>query len=103
MSKNELWVLLSEEVDRTIISIDELKKDLSDEFHLISLEKKREELLLRKYWLINIQESLRKMVTGARHAGIEYHDELKLKIKSAMDNNNFEEFNYCETWSKTEF
>lgn len=94
MEDNTLWELLNEEVTKTVKAIDNLITELSEEFFLITHEEKREEILLRKYWLLNLQDRLNKIATNGRHAGIEYHHELKQKIKSAIDNEDFESFNY---------
>jgi len=103
MDNNKMWTLLNGEVEKTIKAIDELIKGLIEEYQLVTLEEKKEELILQKYWLLFIQDRLKETVDKGKRAGIVYHTELKRNIRSAIENDSIEEFNYCNTWSNIGF
>lgn len=103
MKDNKLWTLLNGEVEKTIKAIDELIEGLIEEYQLVTLEEKKEELILQKYWLLFIQDRLKKVADKGKYAGIRYHTELKQNIRSAIENNSIEGFDYCNTWSDIGF
>lgn len=94
MQENKIYELFKVEAEKTIERLEEMKKHLIKEFNNSPDRDSKEEVILRKYCLILLQERIKRLIEKLKLADIQRWTKLEVAIRSALDNNDIESFTH---------
>lgn len=103
MQKNQIYELLKVEAEKTIKHLEKLKNGLKKDFDNSPDRESKEEVILRKYGLIFLQQRINKLMEKAQFAEFQRWTKVEAAIRSALDSNDIGSFIFDDFYLKYGF